>query len=226
MAKKKISRKELLKKPDEFMTLSSRAIKFFTSHQRQFKLAGVAVAIIVVVYLAAQTYFRYVNKQGQGAYNTAYSGLVENMKPDADPAALKKSEELFKDLMNDYGLSRAARLALPQVGYVKFTQKNYAEAISMYRAFLDKVSGNSEYESLARLALAACYEASGDLEKAIDTLKPILARADGPFNEVAMLNLQRIYRTSNQHDKAKGILKEFVEKHKDSPFLPMAKSRL
>ena len=211
MAKKKISRKELLKKPDEFMTLSSRAVKFFTSHQRQFKLAGVAVAIIVIVFLAAQTYFRYVNKKGQGAYNAAYYALVENMKPDADPAALKKSEELFKGLMDDYGLSRAARLALPQVGYVKFTQKNYAEAISMYRAFLDKVSGNSEYESLARLALAACYEARGDLEKAIDTLKPILAHADGPFNEVAMLNLERIYRTSNQHDKAKGVLKEFVE---------------
>jgi tetratricopeptide (TPR) repeat protein len=226
MAKKKITRKELLKKPDEFITFSARAVNFLGLHLRELKYFGYAIAVIAICYLAVQTYLRHVNKQGQNAYNTAYHSVTENMKPDADPEALKKSEELFRGVMDEYGLSKAARLALPQVGYLKFTEKKYDEAIVLYRAFLDKVSGNTEYESLTRLALAACYEASGEPEKAIETLNPILERPDGPFNEITMLHVERLYRLVNQHEKARKVLKDFIDRHKTSPFLPMAKARL
>ena len=226
MAKRKITRKELLKKPDEFITFSARAVNFLGLHLRELKYFGYAIAVIAICYLAVQTYFRHVNKQGQNAYNTAYHSVTENMKPDADPEALKKSEELFRGVMDEYGLSKAARLALPQVGYLKFTEKKYDEAIVLYRAFLDKVSGNTEYESLTRLALAACYEASGEPEKAIETLNPILERPDGPFNEIAMLHVERLYRLVNQNEKAEKVLKDFIDKHETSPFLPMAKARL
>lgn len=226
MAKKKITRKELLKKPDEFITFSARAVNFLGLHLRELKYFGYAIAVIAICYLAVQTYFRHVNKQGQNAYNTAYHSVTENMKPDADPEALKKSEELFRGVMDEYGLSKAARLALPQVGYLKFTEKKYDEAIVLYRAFLDKVSGNTEYESLTRLALAACYEASGDPEEAIEALNPILEPPDGPFNEIAMLYVERLYRLVNQHEKAEKVLKDFIDKHETSPFLPMAKARL
>lgn len=226
MAKKKITRKELLKKPDEFITFSARAVNFLGLHLRELKYFGYAIAVIAICYLAVQTYFRHVNKQGQNAYNTAYHSVTENMKPDADPEALKKSEELFRGVMDEYGLSKAARLALPQVGYLKFTEKKYDEAIVLYRAFLDKVSGNTEYESLTRLALAACYEASGDPEEAIEALNPILEPPDGPFNEIAMLHVERLYRLVNQHEKAEKVLKDFIDKHETSPFLPMAKARL
>lgn len=226
MAKKKITRKELLKKPDEFITFSARAVNFLGLHLRELKYFGYAIAVIAICYLAVQTYFRHVNKQGQNAYNTAYHSVTENMKPDADPEALKKSEELFRGVMDEYGLSKAARLALPQVGYLKFTEKKYDEAIVLYRAFLDKVSGNTEYESLTRLALAACYEASGEPEKAIETLNPILEPPDGPFNEIAMLHVERLYRLVNQNEKAEKVLKDFIDKHETSPFLPMAKARL
>ena len=226
MTKKKITRKELLKKPDEFISFSARAVNFLSLHLRELKYIGYAIVVIAICYLAVHTFLRHVNKQGQNAYNTAYHSAAENMKPDADPEALKKSEELFAAVMDDYKLSKAARLALPQIGYLKFTEKKYDEAIVMYRAFLDKVSGNKEYESLTRLALSACYEAGGDLEKATETLNPILESPDSPFNELAMLHLERLYRLVNQHEKAKEVVKDFIDKHKTSPFLPMAKARL
>ena len=50
--------------------------------------------------------------------------------------------------------------------------------------------------------------------------------ANDPFKETVMLSLARLYRLDNQTEKAKEILKEFVEQYKDSPFLPMAKAYL
>ena len=223
---KKTTRKELLKVTDEFLTLSSKAVNFITTHLRELKYAGIAIAILVVAYLGVTTYLRYVNKNGQNAYNTAYQTLTKEMKPDANPDNLRKSEELFIKVTDDYGLSKVARLALPQIAYLKFLDKKYDEAIVLYRKFLDKVSGNTEYELMANLALAACFEAKGDLKTAMETLIPVVEVPDNSFREPAMLSLARLYRLDNKPEKAREILTEFVEQHADSPLLPFAKAQL
>ena len=223
---KKTSRKELLKVTDEFLTFSSKVVNFITTHLRELKYAGFAIAIIVVAYLGVTTYLRYVNKNGQNAYNTAYQTLTKEMKPDANPDNLRKSEELFIKVTDDYGLSKVARLALPQIAYLKFLDKKYDEAIVLYRKFLDKVSGNTEYELMANLALAACFEAKGDLKTAMETLIPVVETPDNSFREPAMLSLARLYRLDNRPEKAREILNEFVEQHADSPLLPFAKAQL
>lgn len=226
MAKKKITRKELFKKPDEFMTFSSRAVLFARSNIRPLKYIGLAIAIIVVSYFAIYTYFGFINEEGQNAYNTAYDTMTENMKPNPDPAKLQESDELFSKVIDEYGLSKAARLALPQVAHLKFLEKKYDEAIVLYRKFLDEVSGNAQYESLANLALATCYETKGDLKIAIETLGPIVNATNNPFKEAGMLNLARLYRLDNRPEKEKEVLEIFIKEHKDSPFLSVAKARI
>ena len=226
MAKKKITRKELLKGTDEFLSFSSKAVNFISIHMRELKIVGLAIAILAVAYLGLTTYLRYVNKNGQNAYNTAYHSLAKEMKPDANPDNLRKSEELFRKVTDEYGLSKAARLALPQIAYLKFLDKKYDEAIVLYQKFFDKVLGNTEYESMANLALAACFEAKGDLKTAIETLIPVVETHDNSFREAAKLSLARLYRLDHKPEKAKEILKEFAQEYTDSPFLPLAKAHL
>lgn len=226
MAKKKISRKELLKGPDEFLTFSSRAAGFASAHGQQLQYLGLAIVLIVAGYFAMRTYLGYVNKKGQNAYDIACDTLAESLEPNKVPGDLQKPEELFTRVIDEYGLSKAARLALPQIAYVKFLNKEYDEAIVSYRKFLDKVSGDVQYKSLTNLALATCYEAKGDFKAAIETLRLVVEIPGDRFNETAMLNLARVYRLNNRPEKAKEILNQFIEKYKDSSFLPMAKAYL
>lgn len=226
MAKKKLSRKELLKGTDEFLTLSNKVVIFFSAHLRGLKYFGIAIAVIVAGYLAVYGYMRHINKNAQEVYNMAYDTLTDNLEPDVTPEKLKKAEELFERVIDEYGMSKAARLALPQVGHVKFVEKKYDDAILFYDRFAAEVSGEKEYETLTSLALAGCYEAKGDLKKAIFILSPIVEAPDNLFRETAMLSLERVYRIDNQPEKANEILKKFVQEYKTSPFLPMAKARL
>jgi len=228
VANKKLSRKELLKGPDEFLTLSSRAAIFFGAHLRELKIVGIALAVILVGYLSVYAYMRHTNKKGQEAYNLAYDTLTDTAKPGAIPEndEIKKAETLFEQVINEYSMSKAARLSLPQVGHIKFTQENYDEAIRYYDRFAEKISGHKEYEDLTSLALALCHEAKGELKRAISILTPLVEDPDNPFRETAMLSLERLYRLDNQPDKAHDILKKFVQEYKASPFLPMAKARL
>jgi tetratricopeptide (TPR) repeat protein len=226
MVKEKLSRKELLKGPDEFMTVSGRAILYVKEHAKPFKVAGGILVGAALVYLGVNYYLNYADRKGQEAYDAAYYEVIKVKEIKADGEALKKSEELFKKVISDHGLSKASRLAPPQIAHLKFLEMKYDEAIQLYQAFLKEVPENTVYQSLALLALAASYEGQGDFGKAIDALQKILSSSEKSFKEQATLHLARVYGLSKQPEKAKETLKEFIEKYKNSPFLSMAKARL
>ncbi|MFC1820253.1 tetratricopeptide repeat protein [Thermodesulfobacteriota bacterium] len=225
MPKTKVSRKELLKKPDEFITFSARVIIYAREHSRQVGYLGAVVVGLILIYLGINTYMNYVNKKGQNMYNMAYYTIVKNLGVEKNQEDLKKSEELFNQVIDKYGISKAARLALPELAYVKFLQKEYDEAISKYQEFLNEVS-DDPYQSLARMALAVCYEEKGEFEKALQTLEQIGSGPDDFFKEQAMLSLARVYRITHKEEKSNEILNEFIERFEASPFLPIAKAYL
>jgi len=226
MPKKRMTRKALLKGPDEFLTLSARFFNFLSLHRRALEYIGLGIVVVAAAFFAVNTYLNYVEDKAQAAYNKAYYRLTEESEQavPADPEG--KAEDLFKDVLAEYPDTDAARLSLPQVAHGNFTQGEYDRAVSRYQEFLKKVSGHREYASLARLALAACHEAEGELDRAIESLAPILDQPDNPFRESALWRMARLYRLDNQLEKEKEVLEEFVETYEASPFLPMAKARL
>jgi len=228
MAKKKLSRKELLKGPDEFATFSEWVGKFSGTHQQQLKYAGIAIVVVIIGYFAVTSWTKSINEEGQNAYNAATQGLMETLtKPETDPAELEKTGSLFSKVLENQGMSKVARLALPQAAYVKFLEKDYSAAIGLYKEFLDEIGEDAPYESFTNLALAACYEAMGDLKTAIETLTPLVeADAGASSREAAMWALSRLYRLDNKPDKEQEILKKFVEEYKTSPFFAMAEAHL
>ena len=227
MATKKLSRKELLKNTDEFLTLSGKAALFIGQHMRQVRLIGIGVVVIAVAYIALWGYMKHVNTKGQEAYNTAYNTLIETVQSSENyEEGVVKSEVLFEAVISDYGMSKAADLALPQVGHAKFVTGKYDGAIDYYDEFTTKVAHNEAYETLNQLALAACHEAQGERKKAAEILQHIVEKPDNPFRETAMLNLERIYRADNAPEKANEILKTFAKEYPSSPFFPMVKARI
>lgn len=226
MTKNKISRKELLKSTDEFMSLSAQAITFVKGHKRLFDYLGMAVLSLIVIYMGTYAYVRYINKKGQEAYNAAFYAAVKITDSAKDQAAEKKIKALFETVIKDYGSSKSAKLALPEVASAEYNEKRYDEAIANYEAFLGKVSESDPYKSLARMSLSVCYEEKGQLDKAIEPLEKIMEGPNDSIKEQAMLNLARIYRLSNKQDKANEILKQFKEKFPKSAYVDLADSFL
>lgn len=224
MAKKKISRKEMLKKPDEFISFTTKAIIFVKGHKRLFDYLGTAVLGAILIYIGIYAYMRHINKKGQEAFNAAFYAAFYNSGSEEDQQDPQKTEELFSNIIEKYGLSKAAKLALPELAYSKFEQKQYDEAIAIYEEYLDNVSEEGPYRSLARLALSTCYEQKGDYEKAIESLENIMQGPDDYIKEQAMLNMSRIYRLEGNQDKAQEVLNQFKEKFPDSVFYDMADS--
>lgn len=226
MAEKKRTRKELLKSQDEFITFSARAIRFIRGNSTYFSYLGVALAAIILVYLGINTYTKYKNRKGQEVYNIAYYALSKNLGREADPEKIAQSGEQFQKVIEEYPKTKAGKLALPELAFLRFKEKNYDEAINLYEQFLEKVKNRPSYQSLARMALATCYEEKGESQRAIEILEKLYNNPDNFIAEQSMLSLARLYRDTNQHEQARKILKEFVEQYQESPFLPFAKAYL
>ena len=224
--KKKITRKELLKGPDEFLTLSARAILFAKAHSREFGYVGSAIAIVFLIYLGVNTYMNYVHRSGQRAYNEAYYTFVKGTAQVKDKKTIEQSKKLFQEVIDRYGLSRASRLALPETAYLNFLEKQYDKSIATYQQFLKKISENESYRSLTRMAMATCYEEKGEFDKAAEILEQLAASTNLSSRGQTMLSLARVYRLTDRKDKAREILKKFTEEFTDSPFLPIAKAHL
>lgn len=226
MAEKKRTRKELLKSQDEFITFSTKAIRFVRGNSTYFYYLGIVLAAIILVYLGMNTYAKYKNRKAQEAYNIAYYALSKNFGQEADPEKIAQSDEQFQRVIEEYAGTKAGKLALPELASLRFEEKKYDEAISLYEQFLKKVKNRPSYESLARMALATCYEEKGEPQRAIEILEKLYNNPDNFIAEQSMLSLARLYRDTDQYEQAKKILKEFVEQYQQSPFLPFAKAYL
>jgi predicted negative regulator of RcsB-dependent stress response len=226
MAKKKITRKELLKKDDEFISLSARAFQYLAAHLQQIKRIGYGVMIILIIIIGIAFYYRYLNKKALAAYNEAYASLASDASGELSEEAAGKAIVGFEELIEKYGSTKMATLAIPQLASLKFGQGKYDEAISLYQTYLEKEEPGSLYHLMAYFGLAAAYEAKGEYQSAIENLEKIVEGENSFLQEEALFSLGRVYALSGQQDKAQKTFTEFVNRFKESSLFPLAKAQL
>jgi tetratricopeptide (TPR) repeat protein len=226
MAKKRVTRKELLKKEDEFVSLSTRIYLFAVEYRKQIQWAAICVVAVMVIIVGISLYFRHLNQKALAAYNMAYKHLVSASSSQAADESIQRSIEELNRLIREYGWTKVATLAIPQLAYLKFGQGNYEEAITLYETFLEKVKTGSIYQPMAYFGLAACYEAKGEHESAIRYLNKIIENNTSFLKEEAMFSLGRVYELSGRRELSKDTFRSFISLFPQSPLLPLAKAHL
>ncbi len=226
MAKKRITRKELLKKEDEFVSFSNRVSQFIITHAKPLRYLAYSVALIIVLVIGIGFYYRHINKKALVAYNNAYRVLVADSSADIAQENIQKSIEELQRLIHEYGWTKMATLAIPQLAYLKFDQGKFDEAISLYQTYLEREKSGSIYRSMAHFGLAAAYEAKGEHQSAIKNLSKIADAENSFLKEEALFTVGRLYALSGQPEKSKEVFREFVAQFKGSTLLPLAKAQL
>jgi predicted negative regulator of RcsB-dependent stress response len=226
MAKKKITRKELLKKDDEFISLSNRVAQYVSAHLKQIQYVILSIMIIIAIGIGINFYFRHLDKKALAAYNLAYRNLMSDSSPESTEDNIKRSIEELEKLLKKYGRTKMAALALPQLANLKFRDGKYDKAIALYQTYLERDKPSSIYSSMAHFGIAAAYEAKGEHQSAISHLKKIVDEGHSSLKDEAMFSLGRVYALSGQSEMSREVFKEFVNQFKESPLFPFAKANL
>ena len=202
---KKISRKELLKQPDHFLSSTDKAMLFFTNNRST--VIG-AVLTIVVCGLSLVGYQNYQQSQTM-KFEAMYFDMEEVIKIEEAKGSNPESQ-LVKILDQIVGKSHQNRASL-LLADVYFQNGDFDKAKSTYQEIRNNSQGLN-YQ-MANVGLAYTHESLGDYKKAIDLFKLTIDTNDNfPLFQIYW-SLARCHENNKNTSNALLILREMQIKY-------------
>lgn len=211
--KKKLTKKEL--QEDQLVTTFYKSQEFFEQHKQNLLIGVGAIAIIILAVvwfvnkkaddnlLAAAKISQIIPSFEQGQFQTAIDG-----EPGTQLDGLQ-------NIVDNYGSTEQGELAKIYLANSYYSLGKYDEALQYYSDY----SGNSAiHQSTALAGMAACYEISGEFEKAANYYKKAansykLKSQSSGF----LLNAGINYIKSGQKEDAKEVLEIVKNDYKTTP---------
>ncbi len=215
MAAKKISRKKLLKEPDEFISTTAKVLQFLREHQRKVSIFGVVALALVASGAGGYYYSRWQESKAQVIQQQALQIYQEAFRKAANPEGEKeiyrKALERFRESMSAYSWGTAAQVSWVYIGDCHYNLREYDEAITAFSRCLD-----GPFRSMALSGLGYGYEAKGDYAKAAENYRKNAEENLNPFQGEGMLGLARCYVALDQKQKALEVYQRALAKNPKS----------
>ena len=219
MAKKiKITRKELLKEPDQFLSSTDKAMLFFKQNRSSVVGGVVGVMLLGLSFLGYQAYEKSQTMKFESLYFK-----MEQIAEASEKKGKKLQEQLIKirDQIDEGPHRNRASLFLADI---YFQYEDFDKAKSIYEEVRSNSSGLNH--EMAAVNLAYTYEAMGNLQKAIDLYKlAINSNSNFPLFQVYW-SLARCHENNNDTSSALLILREMQIKFSGSAELKNIDSRI
>jgi len=227
MAKKKrVSRKKLLKEPDEFLTVSARALQFAAENRKQ--LSYVLVGLVVVVVAGALIGY-FLNLSQRRAYRVFDEGLshyVAQVSGEKSALVVGMATERFVETIENHSSTRAAELSLPVYGNMLYEAGSYDEAIERYRQALEAFPGEEGMEKLIWNGLGYAYEGKGEYRAAAEWFEKIADSESRFLKADAYFNLGRMYEAMGKGQEAREAYQRLVEAFPNAVHFRIAKEKV
>jgi predicted negative regulator of RcsB-dependent stress response len=226
MAKKRITRKELVKEPDEFITLTGQMIRWARDNTR---LLTYGVCAFFAVILLASAYRFYSTQREQAAatlLSQTRAAYQAAEKAGGDPAkALAAAKPDFERLVSEYGRWPAGRLGRILYAHAALAGHAVDEAIALYKEALGDFENDPTLANSILSGLSAAYAEKGDTAAAIVHLEQIVAGGGTVLKDVALFQLAGLYRSAGEIEKSQKAYTRLSTDFPDSIYADIAKEK-
>ena len=224
MAKRKVTRKQLLKEPDEFLTVSARLIEFGVKYKSQVTWAGIGFLVLIV----AVAGFRYYSARSESRSFTLLSqNMIKfaNISKEKGPATgFLEVENDFKALIKKDGGTVGGKHA--RVMYADLSvQGGYPDtAIPLYKNALKDFEDEPAIKNSILLSLAYAFEAKKEYEAAAEYLETAASVKGAVGADEATYNLGRIYALMGETEKSRAMYQRVLSDYPDFIYADLIKA--
>lgn len=223
MAKRRVTRKELVKEPDEFITLTGKVIQWARDNVKPLIYGACAFLGLVIIVSG----YRYYSSQQANAAAALFSkALMEYQAADknGDPdKALAVARPDFERLINKYGGADEGRLGQILYGHLLMNGHAYDEAIRVYQESLGDFNGSPALRNTILNGLATAFMDKGDNTAAIDHFEKIVDGESTLLKDNALFNLALLYRMTGEKEKSQKAYSQLAADFPDSMFADIAR---
>ncbi|MCD6138373.1 MAG: tetratricopeptide repeat protein [Deltaproteobacteria bacterium] len=227
MAKKKrLTRKQLLKEPDEFLTFSAKAMQFVRANRKtvSFILCGLFLLVLVTVT------FRYFSNRSE---NRAYAKFEQGFAYYLAQTRGEKSADLQKtldkrlgEIVEKYPSTTAGQLSLLLYADASYREGSYDRAIELYQRALKTFSHEHMLRKLILNGLGYAYEGKKDYRNAIQAFRSITDTKGKFMKPDAYFNLGRMNEAIKNKEKAIKAYEIIVESWPESLYFDLVREKI
>lgn len=224
--KKKISRKELLNKPDEFITLWSKMFNLASQYQAQILFGFIVIIILISSVVGVRFYGNKAEKQASnllGMVMSKYKIIHEKSGPEA---AYQAVEEDVQKLLAQYSNREGGKLARVLFADICYRADKTDQAIELYTQALNTFNHRSAIKYFVLNGLGYCYEKKSDNIKALEHFQMVVDGYDNAMKGEALFNLGRIYAEMGDMEKSRTAFKKVLSDYSDSIYAELIKEKL
>ena len=219
----KTGKKKLkLNEPDEFQSLTQRAMDYIKENTKQayIVLGTIAVVVVAMVLFGIWKDTDRKNAMYQEAEALKYydiNSAVPGDKPMSSIDRYNKAKELFDKIVKSHGGS-AADIARYYKANSEMEVGDVEPAITGYTEVVAKSGNNPVLSSLATMRLAEAYAAKGDKQNAADTLQNMIKAEKGYIKDAALYELGKLYESDGRTEDAKRAYDKLMKDYPASPY--------
>ncbi|HUI93878.1 MAG TPA: tetratricopeptide repeat protein [Chitinivibrionales bacterium] len=163
----KYSKKKQEIRKDAFLDFVGQARQFIDAKSNTLLAVGIAVCLVV----AGFGVYRYVSKTGEVQAKDAFGKAMVSYINGDDRNAV----EGFKNVVDNHKNSPQAVYSAYILGNIMLRQEKIDEAVQWFKSAVSASPKTGFVGADAYEGLAACYDAKGNREEALDCLKKALA---------------------------------------------------
>ena len=208
MPKNRIRRKDL-KRPDEFVTLTTRTIRWFQANSRVAVPAAIVI-VLVVAGVAVTSAFRSARERDA---NVDLSRALSAMRADD----LSRAAQEFTEVANRWSPSLPGQLASILGANTVLRQGNVESAVSAIERLAGTANDLPVYlQQQVQFAWAAALESGGKWNEAADKYAAA-AVLSGPYRGPAVLGEARTRELGGETERARELYRKYAEEFPDMP---------
>ena len=226
MAKpKKVSRKKLLKEPDEFITLSGKLIQFGMQYQKQITYT-VGVVLAVLLLFAGYRFFsaRSENK-AMSLLNQAVAKYELAINAGDPNQAYQKVADDFQNVLSHYENRNGGKRAGVIFANICFDAGEYKHAIALYTKAQDNFKDHPIFYNLILSGLGYAYEQINENERAASYFEKIAASENQALRDEALFNLGVLYEKLGETEKSQKAFGQIKSDYPDSMYIDIVRER-
>ena len=226
MAAKYKSRKELLKKPDEFITFTGKAITIARDYQNQITYTLLAIMAVGLIFLGYRFFAQRAETKAFSILQKTQSAYQTQKAASSAEAAYNKASQAFQDIIKKYGNNAGGKLARVIYANISYEAGQYDEAIALYKQSLNDFQDDTAVYNLILNSLGYAYQQIKDTQNAVAYFERAASQTDSLVREDALLNLGWVYQKMGEAAKSQQALQQIIDDYPNSLYFDMVQEEL
>jgi predicted negative regulator of RcsB-dependent stress response len=228
VVERKITRKELLKEPDEFLTTTGQVVRYVRENPRVVTIGCGLAVVVALMAFGVSTYLNQREARSHGLFDAAQREYETAMRSQA-PAPSENLDKLlarFEEIAKDYSSLPAGEMAVLYSGHVLYQKGAYQGALDQYTKMQSSTLVKGGLGPLVMYHVAMTQLALKDYDQALTLFDQLSKDINSPYRREAHASIARIYEMTGKTKEAVQAYRQYLKMFPEAPDAVFIKTRL